>query len=59
MQMIPEEYVVLFNVITEAEEALHTLQEKLIKAQQLAEDIYINREETESDAPAAGNSDQG
>lgn len=41
MQDISQEYIILFNAISEAEKDLHRLREKLITAQQLAEEIYI------------------
>ncbi len=52
MGNIPREYVVLFNVITETEQALKNLSEKLIQAQQLAEELYINKDAQEDCAGA-------
>lgn len=43
MQDISREYIILFNAITEAEKDLHRLREKLMLAQQLAEETYISR----------------
>ena len=37
----PKEYLVLFNAITDAEEALRRLQASLIDAQRQAEELYI------------------
>ena len=42
MQDISQEYTILFNAITEAEKDLHRLREKLMLAQQLAEESYIS-----------------
>lgn len=42
METISKEYLTLFRAITEAEEALRQVREKLIAAQQLAEEFYIN-----------------
>ncbi len=41
MQNISREYIILFNTITEVEKDLLRLREKLMSAQQLAEDVYI------------------
>lgn len=41
MQDITREYIILFNAITEAENDLRRLREKLVIAQQLAEETYI------------------
>ena len=38
-----EEYILLFNTVTDALETLETLRTKLIEAQQKAEEIYISR----------------
>ena len=46
MEHIAKEYLLLFNVITDAEEALRALQEKLVEAQQKAEALYLGDEET-------------
>lgn len=40
---MPEEYILLFNTITDVLETLDELRDKLIKAQQDAEEIYISR----------------
>ena len=37
------EYLLLFNMISQTIEELDTLKERLIKAQQKAEDLYIDR----------------
>ncbi len=41
MQDISQEYIILFNAITEAEKDLRRLRERLVLAQQLAEEAYI------------------
>ena len=45
MSNITQEYLVLFRAGTEAEQALETLRDRMIEAQQLAEEIYISRDE--------------
>lgn len=40
-----QEYVLLFNAITDAISALEALRERLMDAQIQAEEIYISREE--------------
>ena len=40
---MPEEYILLFNTITDVLEILDKLSDKLIKAQQDAEEIYISK----------------
>lgn len=42
MKNITREYLLLFNAITEAEEALRCMREKLIAAQQQAEEVFIS-----------------
>lgn len=41
--MLPEEYTLLFNAVTKTIEALEEIRDKLIKAQQDAEETYISR----------------
>lgn len=43
MQNLNNEYLVLFRAVTETEELLTLLREKLIAAQQLAEEVYLSR----------------
>jgi len=43
MQPIIREYSILFNAITDTLKSLKELEEKLEFAQQLAEDIYIEK----------------
>ena len=45
MSNITQEYLVLFRADTEAEQALEALRDRMIEAQQLAEEIYISRDE--------------
>ena len=40
---MPEEYTLLFNTITDVLDALEELSQKLIAAQQQAEEIYITK----------------
>ena len=42
MKSIPQEYLLLFNAISDAEETLNELRETLIAAQRQAEDLYLN-----------------
>lgn len=44
MQKIPQEYILLFNVITDVAEGLQSLREQLLAAQQLAEELYIHED---------------
>ena len=41
MQNISQEYTILFNAMTEVENELQRLKERLMLAQQLAEETYI------------------
>ena len=41
MRDIPKEYLLLFNTITDTEEALRILGERLMAAQQQAEALYL------------------
>lgn len=43
---ITKEYLVLFNAIADAEQALESLRLKLIAAQQLAEEMYISSDDS-------------
>lgn len=44
MSDITQEYLVLFRAVTEAEQTLEQLRQRLMEAQQLAEELYIDRE---------------
>jgi hypothetical protein len=43
MYEITEEYLLLFNAVTDAENTLLRLREDLVAAQRRAEELYINR----------------
>ena len=45
MGKLSKEYLALFNALTDAEEALLELREKLIVAQQRAEELYLEESE--------------
>jgi hypothetical protein len=45
MAEISKEYVLLFNAITETEQALRQLQERLMFVQRQAEELYLQAEE--------------
>ena len=40
---MPEEYILLFNAITDALATLETIRNDLMQAQQMAEEIYISK----------------
>ena len=50
MQKVSQEYLLLFNAITDAEESLRRLQAKLIDAQQKAEEMFISDGDADSGA---------
>lgn len=43
VRLVSEEYILLFNTITDALETLDSLRKQLMEAQQQAEEIYISR----------------
>lgn len=45
MKPISQEYVLLFNAITDAEEILSQLRETLISAQRQAEELFLEESE--------------
>ncbi len=45
MQTITQEYALLFNALTDTEEALRQLSRRLIAIQQQAEELFLQREE--------------
>ena len=45
MNPISKEYLFLFNAITDAEETLSALRERLIAAQQQAEELFLEEED--------------
>lgn len=48
MHEITQEYLLLFNAVTDAENALLHLREDLIAAQQRAEELYMDGDEPEN-----------
>ena len=46
MQSINQEYILLFNALTDTEEALRQLRQRLITIQQQAEELFMAREES-------------
>ncbi len=49
MHEITQEYLLLFNAVTDAENTLLHLREDLIAAQQRAEELYMDGDEPEDD----------
>ena len=45
MQTINPEYTLLFNALTDTEETLRQLRQRLISIQQQAEELFLAREE--------------
>ena len=45
METINKEYTLLFNALTDTEEALRQLSQRLISIQQQAEELFLAREE--------------
>lgn len=45
MNEISKEYLLLFNTITDIQESLRILQDRLIQAQQQAESLFLERTE--------------
>ena len=52
MEKIQREYIILFNAITDTESTLELLRRQLIATQQLAEELYISRQDEPSDSEA-------
>ena len=50
MKDIAKEYLLLFNTITDAEEALRQLQARLVAAQQQAETLFLEETDPIDDA---------
>ena len=48
MKSISKEYLLLFNVITDTEEALLKLRETLVEAQRQAEELFLDEDPEES-----------
>ena len=42
MKSIPKEYLLLFNAISDAEDALNQLREPLLAAQRQADELYLS-----------------
>jgi len=53
MRNITKEYALLFNTITDTEETLRQLQQNLMKAQRLAEALFLEDEEPGSTSKPA------
>lgn len=49
MENISKEYLILFNAITDAEHELERMRKKLIRVQQQAEELFIERDENEQE----------
>ena len=49
MYQVSKEYLTLFNAMTDIDKALKDLHQKIIFAQQLAEDIYVSGSDVEDD----------
>ena len=52
MKTISKEYLLLFNALTDAEEALRKLREQLMEIQRQAEELYLEGTDA-PEAPAA------
>ena len=52
MKTISKEYLLLFNALTDAEEALRKLREQLMEIQRQAEELYLEGTDPR-EAPAA------
>ena len=52
MKTISKEYLLLFNALTDAEEALRKLREQLMEIQRQAEELYLEGPDA-PEAPAA------
>ena len=50
MKTISKEYLLLFNAVTDAEENLRELREKLMAVQRQAEELYLEETDTAQDA---------
>lgn len=55
MKIISKEYLLLFNALTDAEESLRQLQERLMNIQRQAEELYLAEADviTIAETPAA------
>ena len=50
MQDISKEYLLLFNALTDTEEALQRLRGELLEVQRRAEELYLSRGEEPSES---------
>ena len=50
MQTLPQEYLLLFNALTDAEKVLRQLQASMIQAQQQAEELFLAADDHEAPA---------
>ena len=53
MKTISKEYLLLFNAITDAEETLCQLRERLINIQRQAEELYLEETDAAQDASSS------
>ena len=53
MTVIPKEYLLLFNAVTDTERALSQLRETLLEAQRQAEELFLE-EPGSADPPCQG-----
>ena len=51
MENLSKEYLLLFNTLTEVERLLRELRERVIRAQQAAEELYISGGQPEAGNP--------
>lgn len=51
MQTIAKEYLLLFNALTDAEEALRQLENRLIDAQRQAEELFLEGSDPSTHSP--------
>lgn len=49
MEKLTKEYLLLFNAISDAETTLRQLRERLLLAQCQAEELYIEKDETQEE----------
>ena len=53
MQFLSEEYLLLFNTLTDAENTLAQLRASLMEAQQRAEELYLRHSDSEDEQKSA------
>ena len=54
MQFLTEEYLLLFNALTHAEDTLAQLRKTLMEAQLRAEELYLQRTDAAEEQKSAG-----